>query len=500
MASRRDELNAYVFAKRRLVAQFLHPSPTGSEEGAPRPLRAVLPGLLAGAVGLAGCAAWGLLSPVAPRDWDVPYRHVIVATPSTTRYVVLKTKGRPKLHPVLNMASARLLVPDAEGSVIKVADTTIDESPLLRGATVGIPYAPDRLPTESEVTKPRPWAVCDRAEPGGQAVRTAVFVLAGRDARQVEGRHVLRGGQLLYVRDTDDPAAHYVVDATGTSYPVNHENERLMKLLVGTGEVPHRVSKEWLKTLHRGSPIEMPTVKGADGPSRVRGPRPDLGRVGTLLKGPEGGRIKRYVVLADRVAPVTDFIAMLLLGSGKVPQPPPGDDSRLVYDLTPGAPFRPPGSERWPTLGPSATHPSHGVVCSVLHSVNRSTGRTTLTVWSGPDFPHPLPGSATSAYVTPGSGQLFRQFSGARTDLGPVFLATEAGLRHTIQTKGIAEPGDAGYRDAPSPTAGKGQPQSAMELLGYRTGPHAPIPEAWSSLLPTGPRLSTGAAVQVQGP
>ena len=48
MASRRDELNAYTFAKRRTVAAFLQPSPTGSEEGAPRPLRAVLPGAIVG--------------------------------------------------------------------------------------------------------------------------------------------------------------------------------------------------------------------------------------------------------------------------------------------------------------------------------------------------------------------------------------------------------------------------------------------------------------------
>ena len=43
MASRRDELNAYTFAKRRMLAAFLQPSPDGSEEGAPRPLRGVFP-------------------------------------------------------------------------------------------------------------------------------------------------------------------------------------------------------------------------------------------------------------------------------------------------------------------------------------------------------------------------------------------------------------------------------------------------------------------------
>ncbi|WP_461715732.1 type VII secretion protein EccB, partial [Streptomyces sp. DSM 41036] len=105
MASRRDELNAYTFAKRRLIAQFLQPNPTGSEEGAPRPLRAVLPGAIIGVVILAGFGAWGMFKPVAPKEWDKPHENVIIASESTTRYVVLKTGDKKQLHPVLNMSS-----------------------------------------------------------------------------------------------------------------------------------------------------------------------------------------------------------------------------------------------------------------------------------------------------------------------------------------------------------------------------------------------------------
>lgn len=72
MASRRDELNAYTFAKRRTVAAFLQPSATGTEEGAPRPLRAVLPGVVTAAVVLAAFGAWGMFKPTAPKGWDAP--------------------------------------------------------------------------------------------------------------------------------------------------------------------------------------------------------------------------------------------------------------------------------------------------------------------------------------------------------------------------------------------------------------------------------------------
>lgn len=72
MASRRDELNAYTFAKKRTVAAFLQPSPTGTEEGAPRPLRAVLPSMVAGALILAGFGAYGMFKPTAPRTGTSP--------------------------------------------------------------------------------------------------------------------------------------------------------------------------------------------------------------------------------------------------------------------------------------------------------------------------------------------------------------------------------------------------------------------------------------------
>lgn len=35
MASRKEQLNAYTFARKRVVAAFLQPSPAGSDEGAP---------------------------------------------------------------------------------------------------------------------------------------------------------------------------------------------------------------------------------------------------------------------------------------------------------------------------------------------------------------------------------------------------------------------------------------------------------------------------------
>lgn len=188
MASRRDELNAYTFAKRRMLAAFLQPSPSGSEEGAPRPLRAVVPSLVVGVLVLGVFGAWGMFKPTAPAGWDEPGTRVIVGKQSTTRYVVLETDGVTRLHPVLNLASARLLMKDASYRVVQVSDEVLDSGKLPRGPILGIPYAPDRLPSAEEAGEAKRWAVC--AQPGGKdgkgTVQEATFVLADADRKRTD--------------------------------------------------------------------------------------------------------------------------------------------------------------------------------------------------------------------------------------------------------------------------------------------------------------------------
>ncbi len=222
MASRRDELNAYTFAKRRTVAAFLQPSATGTEEGAPRPLRAVLPGVIVGALVLAGFGAWGMFKPTAPKGWAEPGTRVIVGKDSTTRYVVLTTKvdgkDQTRLHPVLNLASARLLLDPQKFKVIQVEDKVLDAGRPPRGPIIGIPYAPDRLPSKAEAAKAKRWAVCQQPGGNGRGVQTATFVLADREAARTDDARRLTDTQALYVQSTGTGNERYLVDANGTKY------------------------------------------------------------------------------------------------------------------------------------------------------------------------------------------------------------------------------------------------------------------------------------------
>ncbi|WP_326700162.1 type VII secretion protein EccB [Streptomyces sp. NBC_01754] len=509
MASRRDELNAYTFAKRRLIAQFLQPHPSGSEEGAPRPLRAVVPGAIVGAVVLGVFGAWGMFKPVAPQNWDTPYENVIIASKSTTRYVVLKTDGKNQLHPVLNMSSAKLLLAPDKGTVIKVDESVLDSGKIPHGATLGIPYAPDRLPETSEAGSSKRWAVCERPGEGGRAIQKAAFVFAEREQGKTEGTGRLRGGELMYVEGPGPDRTRYIVDAAGTAYEVK-KDELLLRTLVGQGRVPQRVSAAWLDTLHSGDAITFPAVEGNPGadagvPGKLE---PDANKVGMVLAATSGTRTQQYVVLPGRVAPVSDFVAKLLLSSRSLVDLGQDGKERPVSAgaFEPGEAF---GQERnWPTSRPEPVNSastgkgSRNTVCNVLRDVDEKHGATTLSTWVGTGFPAPLPTGSSSAYVTPGSGQLFRQFKGSSADSGPLFLVTDTGLRYAMQSNGDSVQDDSGIGESGSKEEREQQRQEAQQAqsrLGYKDVDPAPVPAAWSTFLPTGPRLSTGAARQPQG-
>ncbi|WP_175409964.1 type VII secretion protein EccB [Streptomyces sp. TRM64462] len=509
MASRRDELNAYTFAKRRLVAQFLQPNVTGSEEGAPRPLRAVMPGAIVGVVILAVFGAWGMFRPVAPQKWDQPGENVIIASKSTTRYVVLKTDGKKQLHPVLNMASAKLLLNPDKGKVINVDESVLDSGKIPHGATLGIPYAPDRLPDPKEAGSAKRWAVCERPVEGGRAIQKAAFVLAEREHEKTEGKSRLSGGELLYVEGPAPERVRYVVDASGTAYPVK-QDELLLRQLVGQGRAPQPVSAGWLDTLHKGDRITFPDVPGQPGadagvPGKLD---PEVNKVGMVLTATDGTKKQQYVVLEGRVAPVSDFTAKLLLNSRQLVELGQDGQATSVSAATfqPGEAF---GDDvKWPRLAPtpvnsaSTDEGSRNTVCNVLREVDEDDGSTTLSTWAGTGFPAPLPTGSSSAYVTPGTGQLFRQFKGSRTDTGFLFLVTDTGLRYAMQSNGDSAADDSGIGSSGSEEEKKARLQEAQQAqnrLGYKGVDPLPVPAAWSSFLPTGPRLSTAAARQPQG-
>lgn len=505
MASRRDELNAYTFAKKRMVAAFIQPSPTGTEEGAPRPLRAVLPGVIIGVLILVGFGAWGMFKPKEPEGWDEKGKKVIVGSESTTRYVVLDTDGKDQLHPVLNLASAKLLLDPGEGEVVKVEEKVLDSGKLPQGATIGIPYAPDRLPSAEDASADVRWAVCERPSKNSRDVRRAAFILADQEKQKIEGEDRLRGGELMYVRSGE---RRYLVDKEGAKYRIGND-EKLLRAVVGDRQVPQKVSSEWLSTFPEGDPIRFPELPAeVNQPADAPGDLPEEeNRVGTVLRAPVGSGHAYYLVLKDRVVPVSDFMAKLLLGHPKLADQD-GTASPIGSGAleTEGSAFG--GDRDWPKERGRTVNASGGegttrdTLCNVLRDVDGKTGRTTLSTWASDSYPAQLPTGSTSAYVTPGAGQLFRQVTGEQVKTGPVFLVTDTGLRYTIQSNRDGSKEESGIgsgKKDSSKQESRAEEQEAKKRLGYEKVKEQPIPAIWSRFLPTGPRLSTADASQPQG-
>ncbi|MFD0279577.1 type VII secretion protein EccB [Kitasatospora sp. NPDC127111] len=556
MASRRDELNAYTFARKRTVGAFLLPSGGGSDEDAPRPVKAVLPSVLVGALVVGGFAVWGVFKPGAPVGWD-DGKNVIQGKQSTTRYVVLpdpdgKTK---RLHQVLNMASARLVLP-ADAKVVVVADEVLDKYPN-HGPAIGIPYAPDKLPTKDNVSKAMKWSVCDR--PGSddkqETVNQAVFVAGGADAEKLAAKdRVLDVDQALLVQQVDEqqvstqpsagqPAAGqgklklFLVDSKGRKHALapNEPDEAkapLMSAIFGPNAVPQRVKREWVDTLATGSDIVFPKIDGLV--PDVKGPNSSVAldnaqdrKIGRLVRFDD----RFYVVGKDRLYLITPFQADLIRQNPalqplynqdadktpRVDRITPAEHSKLKSDT----PLMGEGGKDWPTkTGAPANNwqapkDARTVVCSTYDGVAEDGKTPRRSVWVGADYPVQYGGGAVSAHVTPGLGLFYRALDNGAEGSGSDYLITETGLRYAVPANSTGGKGGAATPapGQPSPTASKtpsaqptdpAAPQQQEETggnqarLGYGGLQPVPVPQVWSNLVPAGPALNSKSAAQQQ--
>ncbi|AUY51727.1 type VII secretion protein EccB [Streptomyces sp. CB01881] len=558
MASRRDELNAYTFARKRTVGAFLLPSGGGSDEDAPRPVKAILPSVVVGALVVGGFGVWGVFKPSAPVGWD-DGKNIIQGKQSTTRYVVLpdpdnKTK---RLHQVLNMASARLVLA-ADAKVVVVADDVLDKYPN-HGPTIGIPYAPDKLPTKDNVSKAMKWSVCDR--PGSddkqETVNQALFVAGGAEAKVLEAKdQVLDVDQSLLVQQMDDqqvtvqpgtgqPAAGqnklklFLVDAKGRRHAIAPDDPdgtktQLMGAVFGSAAAPQRVKKEWLDTLMPGSDIVFPKIDGlapdTKAPnSSVALQNPEDRKVGRLVRFGE----RYYVVGKDQLFLITPFQAELIRQNPAL-QPLYNQDankSPRVDEMTPAdhasfkrdTPLMGEGAKDWPvkTGAPAnnwqAQKDARMVVCSTFDGVAEDGKTPRRSVWAGQDYPvRNISAAAVSAHVTPGLGLFYRALDNGVDGSGSDYLITETGLRYAVPANSTGGKGGSATAPPgqPSPTATKtpsaqptdpaAPPQQQEEAggnqarLGYQGLQPVPVPQQWSNLVPAGPALNSKSAAQQQ--
>ncbi|MGW5050416.1 type VII secretion protein EccB [Actinokineospora sp. NPDC004072] len=281
MYSRREQVQAHAFLVGRLVAALLRTDPDAQERPLRRTTIGVVGGIAVAALVFAVVLVVALLSGRDGDAWRAPGT-LVVEKETGNRYLLVD--GR--LRPVLNYASARLLV-GGEPAVARVGAAALAGTP--KGGPVGILGAPDSVPAPSAAPA---WLVCAGAD---DVVTVTIGADAGAAAPEGEALLVTAGGELhLAWRDR-----RLRITAPWTPRAIGLDPAAAV-----------RVDPAWLNTLPAGPDLGSPPVPSG-GPGPVVAGQPTT--VGQLVTVPDAVGGGRYAVRAEGLVPVTATVAALIM-------------------------------------------------------------------------------------------------------------------------------------------------------------------------------------------
>lgn len=419
--------------------------------------RSLVAGGILAVLALAGCAILALVRPHGGIG-DAP---IVMARETGALYV--RIDGT--LHPVLNLASARL-VAGTPANPVSVGESDIASAK--RGPQVGIPGAPASIGMS---LTDQPWTVCDDE---------LTTVIVGADPSVIDRLDRTRS---VLVTPRGEAAAPTYLLYDGQRAEVDLRSIAVVRALRLDGVVPLPVSRSLLDLVPEVPAIAAPAVEraGSVGPGALAGTT-----VGSVIRVVRAESVEFYVVLAGGVQRVgevaADLIRFAIPGRfDDVPTVAPSAiaGTRVVSILPVGhLPQRagtPAGARsglsvcaHWRDSGPDT--PANIVVLKG-HSMGHDLHDTTIPLGQadgdGPNVDRVVVPAGRSAYVR-AVGIL-----GADGTAGTRFLITDAGVVF-------------GIRD-----------EQAAHQLGL---PEQAAPAPWPVLarLPRGPELSAEAASVVR--
>jgi type VII secretion protein EccB len=282
----RLQISGYRFLLRRVECALLG-GDVGAANGRLRAQSASLTvGCVLAAIAMAGCALLALLRPQAELD----HTRIVMGKESGALYV----RVGDTWHPVLNLASARLIAATAANPQ-PVRESELGRTK--RGPLLGIPGAPQLLgpPLSADESA---WTICDTDS------SAATTVIVGR----TEGSSVRRVGSeqaILVAPDSGSPA--YLL-YNGRRAVVDLAEAAVVRALRLEGRTPQRVSQILLNAVPEAPPITAPRIRGAGGKSAGLPGFP----VGSVLRITRVDGDEYYVVLAAGVQRIGQVAADLV--------------------------------------------------------------------------------------------------------------------------------------------------------------------------------------------
>ncbi|BBY60536.1 type VII secretion protein EccB [Mycolicibacterium sarraceniae] len=434
--------------------------------------RSVVMGVLIVVTGLIGCFVFSLLKP----GGSVGNNAVLADRDTAALYV----RVDDRLHPVLNLTSARLIAGHPV-TPTSVGSAALDK--LARGATVGIPGAPERMVQNS--SGDTDWTVCDSAA----SKNPGVTVIGGRVAGGgVRASALPPDKAVLVVAGTPDAPTTWLLWEGRRSRVDLADHAATDALGLGTTiPAPTQIAPGLFNSIPEGAPLVAPVIPGSGAPPQfaMSVPAP----VGAVVAGfgPDG-TLAYYAVLPDGLQSVSPVVADLLRNTNSygLQQPP-----RLGADEISRLPVsRMIDTAAFPAKSVGLVDPAAAPVVCSQWSKAAGASASSLVLLSGAALPiaegkQPvdLPGNGTSAarVVLPVGKGYFAQTVGqesASPPAGSLFWLSDAGMRYGIEA------------------ANSDELTQTLTALGL-TSPATPIPWSVLTLFAAGPPLSKAGALAV---
>ena len=451
MASKKDLVEAHAFSRRRLVSAFLSGAPGGREVEPARPGRSVFGGLVIAVLLIAGGGVAHFLSPKAATGWAD--EDGLIVTKGGARYVVTGPDKKKELHPVVNLASAQLIL----GLDLEEKSKVIDQEEIDKEfpkATIGISGSdvPEELPTKADFINTG-WTACTSngagtflnisEKPDVKAAADTGFMVQTEEGNYLIAEYRSPEG---YTQ-----AYSYKIDGDAETYAEGAFNDP-----ISTPTVP----QAWVNLFPSGASLSGESFGSA------------FTKIGATVEGEEypvgtkgNYQAKNYLMTESGWVPLDAFASEIydVAFGGEVNQQSLSSQPNINGD---------PLETSWPR---STLEPGTGEACAKLETEDNTTVRLGIepgeNAW--PVSEPPEASDFTSARVDPGKGAFVYAANGED-------LAKKSATPYLIDARASAN-----TLDGPV----------TVTQLGL-TGDSGPIvPGTWLRLLPGGSALSTELAL-----
>lgn len=413
----------------------------------------------------------------------------------TTRSGGMFVQFNGRLHPVTNLASARLIVGKAEEAKI-VTDTALRSMPT--GPLMGIPNAPNLLSARTD--EKAVWTVCDWRD---TAVPLSLLKTGDITTSVIAGDDMLDGGtdlgnnRAVLVKPISDPSRLWLLyrDTRAEIGRDDYAAQSALGLTPSLIDSAIRVSPSLLGAITPSPVLTAPKLTGQGQPSaRVSGSA--IGDVLTVSTA--SGTRAFYLVGKDGVQQVSQVLAQMMINTGAAQKLV--DDPASVQQLPR---VKLVDDSRFPTSVPSLV--SDPALC---WSWSKTSGELTAStrIFTNPRMPITEAGRTAAVNLLPNNGGT-EQASSAVTRPGYGYYARITGNNTDSDAKeqlvwidpnGTRFPIDA----VVGASGGSGNGVSydpTVKALGFESLTPMPIPAAVAKLYSPGATLSIKNAQVMQG-